>query len=162
MLLSDLLSPERVLVDVRVSSRKKLLETLSETLAKNLEEVDQRMLFDSLCERERMGSTGLGHGVAIPHARLENLSEVRGCLLHLRQPVDFDAPDQEPVDLVFGLIVPDACTDAHLRILAQIARHMSSDEQRQAMRNAKDNTELYMLTREPEEPVNTVPKAAVN
>ena len=98
MLISDLLSAERIRCDVQSSSKKRLLELISEELARNSEEVSQREIFESLCARERLGSTGLGKGVAIPHGRVKGSSHVQASFIRLRKPLPFDAADGEPVD----------------------------------------------------------------
>ena len=92
MLISDLLSPERIRCDVQSSSKKRLLEIISEELARNSDEFSEREIFESLCARERLGSTGLGKGVAIPHGRVKNSRHVEASFLRLKKPVPFDAP----------------------------------------------------------------------
>ena len=102
MLVSDLLSPERVLPDVRTSSKKKLLELVSEALVKNDSSLNSREVFESLCARERLGSTGLGKGVAIPHGRINGNAGVQAVFIRLAKPLAYDAIDGEPVDLLFA------------------------------------------------------------
>ena len=104
MHLEDLLSADRVALDQSLSSKKSLLEKAAELLALDPESAENRDIFEGLCQRERLGSTGLGHGVAIPHCRVEQGS-VTGALIRLRRPIDFDSPDSEKVDLFFALSV---------------------------------------------------------
>lgn len=136
MQLRDVLSPDRIAVGITATSKKTLLESASELLARSTG-ADSRAIFDTLCQRERLGSTGLGHGVAIPHGRVEGQSETVGAVLRLKRPISFDAPDSEPVDLFFVLIVPAACTDAHLNLLASIAEQFGDPRRREAIREAE-------------------------
>ena len=148
MQLFDLLSPERIGLDLRATSRKRLLEMLSEHLLAGLSGVDARPLFQDLCERERKGTTGLGHGIAIPHARLADLTEPRAAALRLRKPVDFDAPDGEPVDLVFGLALPAASGQDHLPLLKQFAEQIRDDGYREALRAAETPRQMLRVMKE--------------
>jgi PTS system nitrogen regulatory IIA component len=145
MLVSDLLSPERVLPQVRTSSKKKLLELVSEALVQNDETLDSREVFESLCARERLGSTGLGKGVAIPHGRVHGSSAVQAVFIRLSKPLAYDAIDGEPVDLLFALAVPENCTSDHLKLLSQIAERFSDAELLKKLRSAKDVNELIDL-----------------
>ena len=145
MLVSDLLSPERVLPDVRTSSKKRLLELISNALVKNDDTLNQREVFESLCAREHLGSTGLGNGVAIPHGRVHSSSAVQAVFVRLTKPLAFDAVDGKPVDLLFALAVPEKCTGDHLRLLAQIADRFSDADLLDRLRNAGDVSELVQL-----------------
>lgn len=148
MQLSDLLTVERVSPNARATSKKRVLELLSELLTQDNNDEDNRNLFEALCGRERMGSTGLGHGVAIPHARLSGLKEVRAAFLRLHKPLAFDAPDQLPVDLIIGLAVPEECNEAHLKILARIAEQLSNEAFRDALRHADGTTAILHLLKD--------------
>jgi PTS system nitrogen regulatory IIA component len=145
MLVSDLLSPERVLSHVRTSSKKKLLELVSEALVQNDETLDSREVFESLCARERLGSTGLGKGVAIPHGRVHGSSAVQAVFIRLSKPLAYDAIDGEPVDLLFALAVPENCTSDHLKLLSQIAERFSDAGLLKKLRSAEDANELIDL-----------------
>ncbi len=145
MLVSDLLSPERVFPDVRTSSKKRLLELISNALVKNDESLNSREVFESLCARERLGSTGLGQGVAIPHGRVRSSSAVQAVFVRLSKPLAFDAVDGQPVDLLFALAVPENCTSDHLRLLSQIAERFSDAELLERLRDAEDAAELVQL-----------------
>lgn len=138
MQLIDLLNADRVRCDVRADSKKRALELASEQLAREQEEVGQHQIMEGLCAREKLGSTALGHGVAIPHTRLANLRRPVGVLMRLADTVDFDATDGEPVDLVFALVVPEAGAEEHLQLLAQVADLFGSRERRDRVRRAAD------------------------
>ena len=142
MLISDLLSPERIRLDVQSSSKKRLLELISEELARDSDEFSKREIFESLCARERMGSTGLGKGVAIPHGRVKGSRHVQASFIRLKKPVPFDAVDGEPVDLLFCLAVPEDCGEDHLRLLAQVAELFSDAEVLRELREAETPTRM--------------------
>ena len=145
MLVSDLLSPDRVLPFVRTSSKKKLLELVSEALVQNDETLNSREVYESLCARERLGSTGLGKGVAIPHGRVHGSSGVQAVFIRLSKPLAYDAIDGQPVDLLFALAVPENCTSDHLKLLSQIAERFSDTALLEKLRNAEDAGELIDL-----------------
>lgn len=145
MELADILAQERVAIGVTASSKKSLLEKAAELLAQAPDSAEARDIFGSLCQRERLGSTGLGHGVAIPHGRVEDQGTVTGAVIRLKRAIDFDSPDSEKVDLFFALAVPGECNDAHLKLLAGIADRFGDDEQRSLMRNAESASELLRL-----------------
>ena len=142
---SDLLVPRCVIVSSDLSSRKRALEMLSELLAAAREPLSQRLVFDQLCARERLGSTGLGHGVALPHARVPGLGEACGAFVRASDGVDFDAPDGVRVDLIFGLVVPQEYTDEHIEILAMLARLLSAETLRESLRRAHGAAEIFAL-----------------
>ena len=110
---------ERIALDVEAGSKKRVLEVLADLLQTPFQ--DSTLVFDHLLERERLGSTGMGHGIALPHARIEGLAEARGGFIRLVEGVDFGAVDGEPVDMIFGLLVPGEATEAHLKLLATLA-----------------------------------------
>jgi PTS system nitrogen regulatory IIA component len=145
MLISDLLSPERILCDVHSSSKKRLLELISEELARNSGELSKREIFESLCARERLGSTGLGKGVAIPHGRVKGTQHVEVSFFRLRKPLPFDAVDGEPVDLLFALAVPEDCSEDHLKLLSQIAELFSDPDLLHELREAENSGRLLQL-----------------
>jgi len=142
------LGPACTRVIESASSRKRLLESVSETIAGSHPGVDARTLFDQLMNRERLGSTGLGDGVAIPHCRLEGPAQPMGAFIKLDKPLDFDAPDSLPVDLVFVLVVPADAHDTHLKLLAALARVFGDESNRASLRACQSDDELYarMLT----------------
>jgi nitrogen PTS system EIIA component len=146
MQISDLLSPERVRLDTGIASKKRALELLSDALASDDADgasLTANLVFDALSAREKLGSTGLGHGVAIPHGRMAEIDHPRVALLRLHEGVDFDAIDHEPVDILIALIVPEASTSEHLDLLAQLARSLSQPDNIAAIRRAADATALY-------------------
>ena len=145
MLDSDLLSPGRILAGVRINSRKRLLELISETLAKKNKELNSREIFESLCVREQLGSTGLGDGVAIPHGRISGTQDVEALFLQLIKPLPFDADDGKPVDLIFALAVPKHCTKDHSKLLSSIADRFSDPELLERLRKAADANEIWQL-----------------
>ena len=145
MLDSDLLSPGRILTGVRINSRKRLLELISETLAKKNKELNSREIFESLCVREQLGSTGLGDGVAIPHGRISGTQDVEAIFLQLIKPLPFDADDGKPVDLIFAMAVPKHCTKDHSKLLSSIAERFSDPELLERLRKAADANEIWQL-----------------
>ncbi len=145
MHLIDLLVPARVVAGASVTSKKRLLELLASLLADGRGNEAERAIFDSLCAREKLGSTGLGHGVAIPHGRSASLGSAVGCFIRLGEPIDFGAPDGQPVDLMFALGVPEHFTNQHLLLLSQLAELFSDAEFSRRLRQAPDSTSLYAL-----------------
>ena len=145
MLISDLLSAERIRCDVQSSSKKRLLELISEELSRNSDEFSKREIFESLCARERLGSTGLGKGVAIPHGRVKGSRHVEASFIRLKKPLPFDAADGEPVDLLFCLAVPEDCGEDHLKLLAQVAELFSDPDLLRELREAESSGRLLQL-----------------
>jgi nitrogen PTS system EIIA component len=127
MTISTLLSTDRIFTDAEISSKKRLLEFIAEKAAEELD-LSQNTIYNHLLERERLGSTGLGKGFAVPHARLENLTHTLTYFLKLNEAVKYDAVDQVPVDLIFVIFIPEASTQEHLQILASLAKLFSSEE----------------------------------
>src|SRR5690349_9858228 len=145
MKLSAILNAERVAAGIAVTSKKKSLEELSRLLAKGAGALSATDIFNGLTAREKLGSTGLGHGVAIPHGRMAGVTNSVGAFVRLKHPVDYDAHDGQPVDLVFGLVVPVAATEEHLKHLAAIAEKFSEDDFCKKVRDAKDDKALHGL-----------------
>jgi PTS system nitrogen regulatory IIA component len=145
MLISDLLSPAKIHCDIHSSSKKKLLEMISAELARNSDELSQREIFESLCARERLGSTGLGKGVAIPHGRVKGTNHVEASFIRLKKPLPFDAIDGEPVDLLFALAVPETCGEDHLKLLSQVAQLFSDPDLLDELRTAENSGRLLQL-----------------
>ena len=131
-LVAKLLAPSHVLLDLQVSSKKRLFEQAG-LLFENNDGIARSLVFDSLFAREKLGSTGLGQGVAIPHGRIKGLKDAVGAFVRLAQPVPFDAPDGQPVRLVFALLVPEQATEKHLEILSELAQMFSDRALREAM-----------------------------
>ena len=143
-LIAKLLSPSHVVVDLQASSKKRLFEQAG-LLFENHHGVARSLVFDNLLARERLGSTGLGQGVAIPHGRIKGIKEALGALLRVAQPVPFDAPDGAPVSLAFVLLVPEKATEKHLQILSELAQMFSDKALREAMMQAPDAAALHQL-----------------
>ena len=143
-LVAKLLPPSNVVVDLTVSSKKRLFEQVG-LLFENHQGIARGTVFDSLFARERLGSTGLGQGVAIPHGRIKGLKEALGAFVRLASPIPFDAPDGKPVALLFFLLVPEQATEKHLQILSELAQMFSDRELRESMSGAGDGAALHQL-----------------
>jgi nitrogen PTS system EIIA component len=143
-LAAKLLAPTHVVADLQVSSKKRLFEQAA-LLFENHHGIAQSVVFDSLFAREKLGSTGLGQGVAIPHGRIKGLKEALGAFLRLAQPVPFESPDGNPVSLAFVLLVPEKATEKHLQILSELAQMFSDRALREAMMQAADAAALHAL-----------------
>ena len=143
-LVAKLLPPDHVVTDLQVSSKKRLFEQVG-LLFENQHAIARSVVFDSLFARERLGSTGLGQGVAIPHGRIKGLKEALGAFLRLAQPVPFESPDGQPVSLAFVLLVPEKATEKHLQILSELAQMFSDRTLREAMLSAPDAAHLHQL-----------------
>jgi nitrogen PTS system EIIA component len=148
MQISDLLAPQAVFQRVKAPSKKKLITEIA-GFAAVAAGLDADKVFEGLWQREMLGSTGAGHGVAIPHARLAKLEKIVGLFVHLDEPIDFEAIDSAPVDLVFTLLTPvDAGAD-HLKALARISRLMRNAAVCEKLRAANDRSQIYALLTEP-------------
>jgi PTS system nitrogen regulatory IIA component len=145
MLISDLLSQDSIRFDVHISSKKKLFEIISQELARKSDELTAREIFESLCARERLGSTGLGKGVAIPHGRVKGNQSIQASFIRLNKPLPFDSADGEPVDLLFAMTVPENCSEDHLKLLAHVAELFSDPQLLEALRKADNSAELLQL-----------------
>jgi len=142
--LSSILPVNHVLVDVEVTSKKRAFEEAG-LLFESLHGLNRAMVADSLFARERLGSTGLGHGVAIPHGRIKGLKNPMAAVFLLRQAIGFDSPDEAPVSLLIFLLVPEASTQKHLEILSEIAELLSDTEARQRMMASASHADLHEL-----------------
>jgi PTS system nitrogen regulatory IIA component len=140
----DLLNPSSVVFGLRAGSKKQVLQELARIAAGQVG-LHERVVFDVLLERERLGSTGVGEGVAIPHGRIADLTGLSGVFALLKQPVDFDALDGRPVDLVFLLLAPQSAGADHLKALSRISRLMRDRDMRDKLRGARSNDALYAL-----------------
>jgi PTS system nitrogen regulatory IIA component len=143
-LIAPLLPQANVLVDLDVSSKKRVFEQVG-LLFENSNHVARSIVFDSLFAREKLGSTGLGQGVAIPHGRIKGLKEAAGALVRLKEPIPFEAPDGQNVALIFVLLVPDRATDLHLQILSELAQMFSDRPLRERLLGAASAAELHQL-----------------
>ena len=143
--LETILTPGRSLVNVPGGSKKRALEQIANLISSQVPELEMQDVFEALIAREKLGSTGFGNGIAIPHCRLEGCDTPVSALLHLEKPIDFDAIDGAPVDLLFVLLVPQAATDAHLELLRQIASMLDRKDVRDKLRSASSNEALYQV-----------------
>jgi len=150
MTISLLLSPQRIFLDTEISSKKKLLQLIANIVADQTQ-LAESLIYSNLLNRERLGSTGLGHGFAVPHARLESLDKTIGCLFRLKEPVNFEAPDNQPVDLVFTIIIPQEATEEHLMILSSLARIFSQTDVCEAIRGATSKDEIAQIIKSAEQ-----------
>ncbi len=151
MNLAEIISADAVLPHVKAQSKKQLLQELSQSLGSALA-IDHRIIFETLLTREKLGSTGLGQGIAIPHGRLPSLTKVYGLFAKLAAPIDFDSVDGEPVDLVFVLLSPDHAGADHLTALARISRLLRAPATLAKLRGATTAEGLYAVLTEPPQP----------
>ncbi|MFT3760696.1 PTS IIA-like nitrogen regulatory protein PtsN [Thauera sp.] len=143
-LISQLLPLSNVVVDLDASSKKRVFEQAG-LLFENNQGIAQSLVFESLFARERLGSTGLGQGIAIPHGRIKGLKDAAGAFLRLAAPVQFDSPDGKPVNLLFVLLVPEQANETHLQLLSELAQMFSDREFREALLDAPDAAHIHKL-----------------
>ena len=141
--INNILAPELTLCRVSGTSKKRILEFISEKVAAQYPELDETQIFNNLIARERLGSTGIGQGIAIPHCRLDGCTRVVGALVTLEEGVAFDAIDNQPVDLLFTLIVPREATSEHLELLSQLAEQFNDRSFCDALRACSSSDGLY-------------------
>lgn len=147
MALADLLQQDAIIPALKVNSKKQLLQELASRASK-LTGVAEREIFDVILQRERLGSTGVGHGVAIPHGKLNSISSISGVFARLETPVDFEALDDEPVDLVFLLLAPEGAGADHLKALSRIARVLRDQELVAKLRQTDSTSAIYAFLNE--------------
>lgn len=143
-LIAPLLTPDTTLLDLSFTSKKKLFEHAAELFAQTYG-IKAADVFTSLFDRERLGSTALGSGIAIPHGRIKGLKDASGALYRLKTPLEFDAPDNQPVSLCFILLVPKDANERHLQILGELAQLFSDNAMRTRMLNVATPSELIAL-----------------
>lgn len=148
MEIADLLSPHAVLSHLKAANKKQVLQELS-VKAALVTGLPERRIFETLTERERLGSTGMGQGSAVPHGRLAGIERMTGLFAQLDHPVDFDAMDDQPVDLVFLLLAPEGAGADHLKALARVSRLLRNQALCEKLRAASDSPALYALLTEP-------------
>lgn len=146
MQFETLLAPSRTQCGVEGGSKKRVLEILANLIAAEAAELNAGEVFRALVAREKLGSTGLGLGIAIPHCRLANCAHTTGALVILKEPVDFDAPDNQPVDIICALTVPEQATGEHLQTLAKLAELFQRESFRQQLRLQTDDQALFLYT----------------
>ncbi|MBT9383900.1 PTS sugar transporter subunit IIA [Pseudooceanicola sp. CBS1P-1] len=144
MKLSQILKPEAIKVIASASSKKRLLQDIGE-LAQSAYGLDQSLVVEALQERENLGPTGVGHGVALPHARLEGMDQVLGAFIALEKPVDFAAIDRQPVDVIFALFAPENAGVEHLKALALVSRSLRNQALCKKLRSNSDPATLYAI-----------------
>lgn len=147
MEIRDLISADAVVADLAVSSKKQALQELAKR-AHRLTGLDERSVFDTLLERERLGTTGVGNGIAIPHGKLPGIDRLQGVFARLEKPVDFEAIDDRPVDLIFLLLAPESAGADHLKALARISRLLRDAKMCKKLRGADRADALYVLLTE--------------
>lgn len=147
MPLSDFLKPEGVIAALKANSKKQALQELADHAAL-MSGLAGRDIFETLLQRERLGSTGIGHGIAIPHGKLARVDRLFGLFARLERPIDFEALDGEPVDLMFLLVAPESAGADHLKALARVARVLRDGNVTQKLRAAQDPSALYAILTE--------------
>tara|TARA_B100000315_G_scaffold260597_1_gene323311 strand:+ start:3769 stop:4233 length:465 start_codon:yes stop_codon:yes gene_type:complete len=149
MELTDLLTPECVVANLKATSKKQALQELSKRIAEVIEH-NERDIFEILLEREKLGTTGVGDGIAIPHGKLESLEKLHGFFARLERPVDFDSIDERPVDLIFLLLAPESAGADHLKALARVSRLLRDKAHCDKLRGSDSPEALYALITEQE------------
>ncbi len=142
--MNNLLTRDSVVADLNVTSKKQLFQELSKLSSAEID-VDKGEIFDMLFERERLGSTGVGNGIAIPHAKLNNLKHISAMFVRLKEPINFDAIDDQPVDIIFLLLAPIDADNQHLKALAFISRLLRDKTICEKLRRANKETGIYSL-----------------
>ena len=145
--LGDLIAPEAVIASLKANSKKQVIQAIAEKAAA-LTGQPEREVFETLLQREKLGSTGVGGGIAIPHGKLRNLDRIFGLFARLPKPVDFEALDDQPVDLVFLLLAPEGAGADHLKALARIARHLRHSGVANKLRASTDKSALHAVLTE--------------
>ena len=148
MTLDAIIDKQSVLANLKAQNKKQLLQELSQALAARLA-IDHRVIFETLLKREKLGSTGIGQGIAIPHGKMATLSRVYGLFARLAAPIDFDSVDGQPVDLVFVLLAPEHAGADHLKALARISRLLRDPAVVAKLRGTDDAEGLYAILTEP-------------
>ena len=144
MEISDLVSPESIVPKLRARSKKQALQKLSKRLAAIIHQ-DEGIIFDVLLEREKLGTTGVGTGIAIPHGKLPGLDTLHGMFARLESPIDFEAIDEQPVDLIFLLLAPESAGADHLKALARVSRLLRDSDACESLRRAESSDDIYSL-----------------
>jgi PTS system nitrogen regulatory IIA component len=148
MEITDLLAPDAVIPALKSAGKKQLLQELAHHAAR-LTQIPERRIFETLIERERLGSTGMGQGIAIPHGRIAGLSKISGLFARLETPVAYEAVDDQPVDLVFLLLAPESAGADHLKALARVSRLLRNQATCEKLRATTKPEVLYALLTEP-------------
>jgi PTS system nitrogen regulatory IIA component len=144
MEISDLITPDSIFSKLPATSKKQALQELAKR-ASNISELNERVIFDALIERERLGTTGVGNGIAIPHGKLAGLDRLHGLFARLDKPIEFDSIDEQPVDLIFLLLAPECAGADHLKALARVSRLLRDRLTCEKLRGSEDPNALYAL-----------------
>lgn len=144
MQIAELLMPEGVVSNLKASSKKQVLQELANKASK-ISGIQERTIFDTLLERERLGTTGVGNGVAIPHGKLSEISKLHGIFAKLDNPINFDSIDEKPVDLVFLILAPEGAGADHLKALAKVSRILRDESMCEKLRGSENSEALYAL-----------------
>lgn len=155
MITQDILCPDCTHSAVQVTSKDEVLQRISQFLAAKLPQVSETEVYDSLLKREKLGSTGVGMGIAIPHGRIPSAQHPVATLFVLETPIEFDAIDNQPVDIIFALVVPEDQPEAHLQTLAEVAQRFNNREYCRLLRQAQSDEDLYQLFIEYEDICNS-------
>ncbi|HUO99588.1 MAG TPA: PTS IIA-like nitrogen regulatory protein PtsN [Rhizomicrobium sp.] len=155
MQIADLLSPDGVLPSIKPKDKKHLLQQLAEKAAQ-LSGLPERRIYDTLLERERLGTTGVGQGIAIPHGRVSDVAKIMGVFARLESPIEYEAVDGQPVDLVFMLLAPEGAGADHLKALARVSRLLRNQSACEKLRKAATGEALYAILTEPPAGANSV------
>lgn len=145
MEIKDILQPDCTLCAVQGTSKKRILELISDVASKHVSDIDQATILTSLMNRERMGSTGIGNGIALPHGRIKDLKNVLAVVVTNQTPIEYDAIDKLPVDIFFAILVPEDKATEHLGTLSAIAAKLSDKDTLKRMRQAHTDEELYKV-----------------
>ena len=148
MILADILSRDCVIACHKIASKRQLLQKVADTAAKRAG-IDAQVIYETLTNREQLGSTGIGNGLAIPHGKLEGLDQVVAVFARLDQPIEFDSVDDRPVDLVIALLAPTGAGADHLKALAHVARLMRTESLVDSLRQTREADKLYAILTEP-------------
>ena len=143
MLIENILTPECTFSNTPGISKKRTLETISQSIANIYPAINVETLFTALINRERLGSTGIGYGIALPHCRLAACQQIIGSLVKLDKAVDYDSIDKQPVDILFMLLVPEIATEEHLQTLSMLVKRFKQVEYRKILRQSESSLELY-------------------
>jgi len=162
--MNDLFDKSRISCQASLSSKKKCLQLLADLIESGLEEHElddsvEMEVIDALAARERLGCTGLGHGVAIPHGRVDFITQPIGAAITLAEPINFDAADGEPVDIVIGLLIPEEDVDGHLKILASLAKFFNQEDNCTTMRKTNSGEQILQLLQDIDHPDDRDEKA---
>jgi PTS system nitrogen regulatory IIA component len=141
--IESILTPERTYSSIAAGSKKRAIEEAAIRISKGIEHLSAEDIYERLISREKIGTTAIGHGIAIPHCRMENCAEIVGALFRLDTPIDFGAFDEEPVKILFVLLVPTEEVEEHLHTLAMLAERFESEGYRRSLLTAMDDAELY-------------------